>query len=82
MTANQRLSGSDRVHLLTVEEAAEVLNEHPKTIYRRVSAGELPWVNIAPAGKRAKIRFRQDQLNDFISDNGHPITAGTRRRVA
>ncbi len=80
MTANQGSSGSDRIQLLTVKEAALMLREHPKTVYRMVSEGSLPWVNTAPSGKRAKIRFRQDRLNAFIEERERGVSA--RRRTA
>jgi excisionase family DNA binding protein len=81
MTTNQRVADPARVQLLTVEEAAALLRQHPKTVYRRVSAGELPWVNIAPKGKRAKIRFRLSSLEAYL-DESENLPSAVRRRAA
>jgi len=50
--------------LLTVDEAAEVMKVHPKTIRGFVNSGELAVVEI---GKR-EYRIRRSELNRFIRE--------------
>lgn len=82
MTANSRASDLNQVQLLTIDEAAEILRQHPKTLYRLVSAGEMPWVNIASKGKRAKIRFRLADLLTYVDARHHPASVKSRRAAA
>ncbi len=50
--------------LLTVDEAAQIMRVHPRTIRGYVKAGEMAVVEI---GKR-EYRIRRAELNRFIRD--------------
>ncbi|HZS75927.1 MAG TPA: helix-turn-helix domain-containing protein [Ktedonobacteraceae bacterium] len=50
--------------LLTVDEAAQIMKVHPRTIRAYVKSGELAIVEI---GKR-EYRIRRSELNRFIRD--------------
>lgn len=78
MTTNQRVADPARVQLLTVEEAAAILKQHPKTLYRLVSNGEMAWVNIAARGKRAKIRFDLADILTYVEERKHPASKARR----
>jgi len=52
--------------LLTLRDVAARLAIKPKTAQRRVYAGEIPWVNVAPAGaRRASIRVSETALAEY-----------------
>lgn len=85
MTANSTVGGIDRLQLLTVKEAAEILREDPKTTHRKLQRGVYPWVNIAGPGQRVKIRIRKAELDAFLDDpeRYHPMQElKPRRRTA
>lgn len=67
------------VQLLNVKEAAVRLREHPKTVYRLVAAGELTWVNVGQKGKRPKIRFREEDLREYVEARLVPAARQRRR---
>ena len=48
--------------LLTAEQAAAYLNIHPKTLYERANALNIPFV---PIGKR-NMRFRRESLDAWV----------------
>jgi excisionase family DNA binding protein len=48
--------------LLTPKQAGDRLAVSYKTVQRRVYAGEIAWVNIAPAGARPRIRISESAL--------------------
>lgn len=53
--------------LLTVEQVAEELQVDPSSVRRLIDAGDLPYVNIAPAGATRKtIRVRRTALDRWI----------------
>lgn len=61
-----------------VEQAAQFLGVHPRTITRLIADGELGWVRVGERG----VRISQQNLDDYVSEHTRP--AGTRpgRRVA
>jgi len=56
--------------LLTVDQVAELLQEHRKTVERKARAGELPGV-VRPGGRA--VRFRADALRDWIGAGCPPL---------
>jgi hypothetical protein len=54
---------------LSVAEVAALWHRSPKTVYRRVYDGELPYINAAPAGARqASIRIRRSAAHQYMAD--------------
>ena len=54
--------------LLKVVEAADELRVSPDTVYRRIASGELPAVDIAPAGAwKSMTRIRREDLDAYIT---------------
>jgi hypothetical protein len=52
---------------LSVAEVAALWHRSPKTVYRRVYDGELPYINSAPAGARqASIRIRRSAAHQYM----------------
>ena len=68
MTADQRTS-----KLLRGEAVAELLNLPITTIYEHARTGLLPCVRIGRA-----VRFRQSDLEAFISNGGSALPGGWR----
>ena len=54
--------------LLTVEEVAEILRVSPTTVYRRIQAGELPYIKL---GHR-QVRIKPADLKAYIE--AHRVT--------
>ena len=70
--------------LLTVEEVAEVLRIHPRTVYRLIAEGRMPGKAIPEghpplAGKRP-IRVRERELYEWLEDTGYKGVADVRDR--
>ena len=58
---------ADADQLLTMKKVADRLAVGLQTAYRRVYAGELPWVNVAsPGARRASIRVAESAVAEFI----------------
>jgi hypothetical protein len=54
---------------LTVAEVATMWNLSPKSVYRRIYDGDLPYSNVAPAGaRRASIRIRRSAAHRYMAD--------------
>ena len=53
--------------LLTTSEAAAMLNAHPNTIRRWTESGLLNCYRVGPRGHR---RFRIEELEDFLGEDG------------
>jgi len=52
--------------LLRLTEVAARLAVSAKTAQRRIYAGEIPWINVAPPGaRRASIRVSESALADY-----------------
>lgn len=51
--------GMTTPRLLSMSEAAQLLDVHPTTVYRWCEEGLLPYVQVTPRSPR---RFRQDDL--------------------
>ena len=70
--------------LLTVRQAAEVLNESMRTVQRRLTlppeeAGSLPYIELPSAGGgRRRIRFRRSDLVRWI-ELGFPPASDFRK---
>jgi excisionase family DNA binding protein len=54
--------------LLSVSEAAKILQVAPMTVYRYVASGDLPAVRIG----RRSIRFSPESLQQYIATGGTP----------
>lgn len=52
-------------HLLTIAEAAELLNLSTSTVRRRIWDGEIPCVRLG-RGPQAPVRVSPDDLADFL----------------
>lgn len=52
----------DESQLLTVEQASQYLNTHPKNLYRRINPSKIPHYRIPGLG----IRFKQDELGEWL----------------
>jgi excisionase family DNA binding protein len=52
--------------LLRAAEVAQVLNLRPATVYALAHRGVIPHVRLAQGGRRALIRFRAEDLEEFI----------------
>jgi excisionase family DNA binding protein len=57
--------------LLTVKDAGERLGIGRNSVYALVNSGELRVVNVAPAGRRPRLRIRLDDLQAFIDSKTH-----------
>jgi len=53
-------------HLLTAGEVAEILNIEKATVYEAVAKGRLPAVRLWRGRRRSLIRFRRDDIEQFI----------------
>lgn len=63
------MNNNELSFLLTVSEAAEIINVHPNTLRRWSDAGVVPSYRINTRGDR---RFRREDLIRFITDyNAH-----------
>lgn len=56
---------TDSAQLLTPREAAKELRVHPRTILRRIEAGELPAIRVGN-GPRAPFRIFADDLAAYV----------------
>ena len=54
-------AGVNAGEIMTVEQAAEFLHCHPKTVYRMVKAGQIPAFKLG-----SDWRFRRDVLDRWI----------------
>lgn len=69
-TGPGRIAGED---YLSVAEVAELWHLSPKSVYRRVYDGELPYINVAGAGARqASIRIRRSAAHQYMADRERP----------
>lgn len=50
--------------LLTVNELAAILKLNPQTIYRKVDAGEIPYIRVDKS-----IRFNKEEIDNWILKN-------------
>jgi excisionase family DNA binding protein len=67
--------------LLTVEEAAERLGLHPKTIRDWISQRRLAIVKFGRQ-RQASVRIEEQELERLVAENRRPAwTAPTRRRA-
>jgi hypothetical protein len=65
-TGPGRIAGDD---YLRVAEVAELWHSSPKSVYRRVYSGELPYINVAGAGaRRASIRIRRSAAHKYMAE--------------
>jgi predicted DNA-binding transcriptional regulator AlpA len=54
--------------LLTMNAVADRLAISLRTAQRRISAGEIPWVNVAPPGaRRASIRVAESAVAEYVA---------------
>lgn len=63
--------------LLTVTHVAKLLDCHPRTVSRRIDAGELPAVVV-----HEKTMVRADELRAYIDGLARPGSGTQRRRSA
>jgi excisionase family DNA binding protein len=61
--------------MYSTTETAELLSVSPTTVFRWVTAGYLPAINIGEPGKRPKIRISEDDLQRFIEKRTVRVTA-------
>lgn len=72
-TGPGRISGEE---YLSVAEVAALWHRSPKTVYRRVYDGELPYINMAGEGARqASIRIRRSAAHKYMADRERPARA-------
>jgi predicted DNA-binding transcriptional regulator AlpA len=58
---------------LSVAEVAALWHRSPKTVYRRVYDGELPYINDAgPDARQASIRIRRSAAHQYMADRERP----------
>ena len=60
------ISESSPRHLLTVAEAAELLNVSTSTVRRRIWDGEIPAVRLG-SGPQPPVRIAANQLEEFLN---------------
>jgi excisionase family DNA binding protein len=65
-------------NLLTIDQAAEALQQHPETVRLKVKAGAIPSVRLGD-GPTAPIRIPRDQLEAKLSA-GSPFPADASAR--
>jgi len=70
---NSTKSGLD--DLLTVASAAELLQVHPKTLYRLIAARQVPFIRKAGVG----YRFLRSQLMEWLQQGYEPPTGWQNR---
>lgn len=61
--------------MYSTTEAAELLSVSPTTVFRWITAGYLPAINVGEPGKRPKIRISEDDLHRFIENRALRVTA-------
>jgi excisionase family DNA binding protein len=61
-------TGTEKSDLLTVREVAAEWRQHPATIYRKISTGELHAVRLGD--ETAALRVRRDELERIYADPG------------
>jgi hypothetical protein len=53
---------------MNIAEVAALWRLSPKSVYRRVYSGELPYINVAPASaRRASIRIRRSAAHQYMA---------------
>lgn len=63
----QRGSENENMDLLTVNEAAEILRVHPKTIRNWMKEGSIDYVLLGPAGGNKKsYRIRRKEITQAV----------------
>ena len=67
--------------LLSVAEAAEYLGVERTLVYRRIASREIAWVNLAPRGRRARVRITQAALDAYVQANTTPAATVRRTRA-
>ena len=70
------------IQLLTVEDAAKRLSLDKMTVYRAVWAGEIAWVNLGQAGKRARVRISEAALDAYVAAREVPVPVRRGRSAA
>jgi excisionase family DNA binding protein len=55
-------------HLLTIREAAELLNISVPTLRRMVWAGEISYIDINKGGRHMMVRFTTKHIEDFLRE--------------
>ena len=61
--------------LLTVEEVAQLLRLKPSTVYQAASEGRIPSVKLWKGRRRTLVRFRRDDILQFIHSRQVPKAA-------
>lgn len=61
---------------LSVNDVAAMVGLSPKSVYRRIYDGELPYINVAPPGaRRASIRIRRSAAHQYMADRERSVRA-------
>lgn len=68
--------GVDDIRMYSVDTAAELMGVDRMTVYRHIWSGELAWVNVAPTGKRTRIRIRNIDLRAWVAKRLVPGRTG------
>ena len=55
-------------HLLTIREAAELLNVGVPTLRRKVWAGEIGYIDINKGGRHIMARFTEGHIEEFMRE--------------
>ena len=58
--------------LLRAQQVAQILNLRPSTVYAMAERGDLPHVRIKQGAHRNLIRFRREDLEDFLDSRTVP----------
>lgn len=62
--------------LLRPAQVAELLNVRPSTLYALCYRGVLPYIRIRQGKRRPLLRFKQQDIEQFLQKNAIPMTDG------
>lgn len=60
--------------LLTSEQVAEILKLKPQTVRDAAWRGKLPCVRLWRGRRKALLRFKRSEIEQFIRERSHPAT--------
>ena len=62
--------------LLTAEQVAQMLNLKRVTVYAAAASGRIPCVRLWKGRRRTLLRFRRDDIEQFLIERTRPLGDG------